>query len=870
MKIARILFKPKWQDKEASVRLAAVSAEQDAELLAALPELTRSDPDARVRLAALKRLGDYERWRERSTGDADAEVRRTARATYLAMLCSDAATNPSLRRRVSELETLSPAEIEIVAVSAKDRELRAAALAMATRPALLAERTIADPDQALRLAALERITDAATLERIAERARKTDKAVSRLARERLETVRIGSGDAVAIAAKARLLCERIEAIMRDPHAGTSLDSIERQWTALGANVPLELQTRFAGAIALLAQFRADKTQAPAAVAALSPAVEADSQPAVTAASENVAIPDAGDVPESEVIPVAQDAAQDEIVVAAAADAASMSVSEALASRARFDAALVAASEESRREREQRQAWLRHVEELIPSYAESLDKGDTASAQAVRGEIAGVCSRLGATPPAVERSLVPLHARYAELKRWQHWSNQRRRRELCDAIEGLIETGAHPDAIATRVREAREEWQRLDAAESGDGAAETSGLTRRFFAASQRALKPAQKYFEKRDAVRDTHRAQVDALLARVDAIAPDAADWKAMASLRHELANELRSLDRFSPRDRTALAKRIKQAIAMLASRFDAHASEVKTAKERLIAQAGALSEKADRNSIRTVRELQQQWTALGEGLRGVDQKQWREFRAACDRVFAGLDAERKERETQTAALHEQAQAIVDEIEALLGEQDIETDALKTRRRELELRWREAASSDRGLDQRWRKALDTLVARSAGREREKRLARYLLALQKYALLRELEHGAGTSDSLAARWDSHPALIPAFANPLDRRWERARSAAMEPPDANTIEAARDALVRMEFATGITSPEVDRQRRMDYQVARLSARMRGTAQATNADTELTEMLTSWFSLPGPLPEELEQRFDSAARAALNALP
>ena len=870
MKIARILFKPKWQDKEAGVRLAAVSAEQDPELLAALPELTRSDPDARVRLAALKRLGDYERWRERSTGDADAEVRRTARATYLAMLCSDAATNPSLRRRVSELETLSPAEIEIVAISAKDRELRAAALAMATRPALLAERAITDPDQGLRLAALARIGDAATLERIAERARKTDKAVSRLARERLETVRIGSGDAVAIAAKARLLCERIEAIMRDPHAATSLDSIEHQWTALGANVPLDLQTRFAGAIALLAQFRADKMQAPAAVAAISPpVVEADSQPAVTATSENEAIPGAGDVPASEVVPVAQDAAQNEIV-AAAADAASMSVSEALASRARFDAALVAASEESRREREQRQAWLRHVEELIPHYAESLDKGDTASAQAVRGEIAGVCSRLGATPPAVERSLVPLHARYAELKRWQHWSNQRRRRELCDAIEGLIETGAHPDAIATRVREAREEWQRLDAAESGDGAAETSGLTRRFFAASQRALKPAQKYFEKRDAVRDTHRAQVDALLARVDAIAPDAADWKAMASLRHELANELRSLDRFSPRDRTALAKRIKQAIAMLASRFDAHANEVKMAKERLIAQAGALSAKADRNSIRTVRELQQQWTALGEGLRGVDQKQWREFRAACDRVFAGLDAERKEREAQTAALLGQAHAIVDEIETLLGDHDIEPETLKTRRRDLEMRWREAASSDRSLDQRWRKALDTLVARSAGREREKRLARYLLALQKYALLRELEHGAGTSDSLAARWDSHPALIPAFANPLDRRWERARSAAMEPPDANTIEAARDALVRMEFATGITSPEVDRQRRMDYQVARLSARMRGTAQATNADTELTEMLTSWFALPGPLPEELEQRFDSAARAALNALP
>jgi len=859
MKIARILFKPKWQDKDATVRLTAIIADQDPELLAALPELTRSDPDARVRLAALKRLGDYERWRERSTGDADADVRRTARATYLAMLCSDAASNPPLRRRVSELETLSPAEIETVATSAKDRELRAAALAMATRPALLAERAITDPDPALRLAALERISDAATLERIAERARKTDKAISRLARERLETVRIGSGDAGAIVAKARLLCERIEVLLRDPHAGTSPDSIQHQWTALGANVPAELQTRFAGAIALLNQFRADKARVSesAAIAAIAPVVEAEPQPPATAVLENEPNTAPADATENETDSLA-------------ADAASSSVSEALASRARFDAALVSASEESRREREQRQARLVHIEELVPRYAESLDKGDTASAQAARNEIAGICSQLGATPAAVERSLTPLHARYAELKRWQHWSNQRRRRELCDAIEALTETGAHPDAIATRVREAREEWQRLDAAEGGDGAAESSGLARRFFGASQRALKPAQKYFEKRDAVRDTHRVQLDALLARVDAVASDAGDWKAMVSLRHELATELRSLDRFSPRDRTALAKRIKQAIAVLATRIDARANEVKTAKERLIAQAGALSEKADRNSIRTVRELQQQWTALGEGLRGVDQKQWRDFRAACDRVFAGLDAERKEREAQTVALAGQAQAIVDEIEALLGEQDLETETLKTRRRELEQRWREVASNDRSLDQRWRKALDALTARSAGREREKRLARYSLALQKYALLHELEHGAGATDTLTARWDSHPALLAAFAQPLELRWDRARAGTIEPDDADTIDAARDALVRMEFATGSASPAEDRQRRMDYQVARLSARMRGAAPTSDADSELIEMLSIWFALPGPLPEELEQRFDAAARTALDALP
>ncbi|HSE13530.1 MAG TPA: DUF349 domain-containing protein [Rudaea sp.] len=847
MKIARLLFKPKWQDKEASVRLAAVAADADPDLLAALPELTRSDPDARVRLAALKRLNDYERWRERSTGDADAEVRRVARAAYITLLCSDAAGNPALRRRISELETLSPAEIETVATAAKDRELRGAALAMTARPALLAERATADPDPALRVAALERITDPAALERIAERARKTDKTISRIARERLESVRIGAGDAGAIATKARVLCEQIEAMLRNPRAGSAHATIEREWAALGASVPAELQTRFAGALAMLKQLLTN-----------------EHKPATTeAAAETAAPPDAPSRTGTDVVEPGPGAPVQ--------DAPPPPVSDAIVSRARFDAALVAASEESRREREQRQALLHRVESLIAQYAQNLDAGDTASAHTVRSELADLCKQLGATPPSVERSLVPLHARYAELRRWQHWSNQRRRRSLCDEIEALAESGVHPDAIASRVREAREEWLRLEAAESGEGTAETSGLARRFHGACQRALKPAQKYFEKRDAVRDVHRAELDALLARADALPADSNDWKAMLALRHELAGALRSLDRFSPRDRTALARRIKHAIAVVAPRIDAHAEQVKAAKARLIEQAGALAAKPDRSAARAARELQQQWTALGEGLRGTDQKQWREFRAACDRVFAGLDAERKERETQTATAAAQARTLVDEIEALVGDAAVDAAALAPRRRDLESRWREVAPNDRALEQRWRHALDALTARAAEREREKRIARYSLALQKYALLRELESGAATDQqSLTERWDAHAALIPAFAAPLDLRWQHARAGEAHAADSDTVDAARDVLVRLEFAAGIASPEDDRQRRMDYQVARLSARMRGTAQSSDPDSQLVDLLSSWFALPGPLPEQLEQRFADAVRSALATLP
>src|SRR5947199_61411 len=80
------------------------------------------------------------------------------------------------------------------------------------------------------------------------------------------------------------------------------------------------------------------------------------------------------------------------------------------------------------------------------------------------------ARPGVAPAELRMQLEQLQPRYAELKRWQHWSNNQRRRTLCTEIEALVDAGMHPDAVATRVHDARDEWQKLNAAEgAGDDA-----------------------------------------------------------------------------------------------------------------------------------------------------------------------------------------------------------------------------------------------------------------------------------------------------------------------------------------------------------------------------------------------------------------
>jgi len=823
MNLARLLFKPKWQDKNAEVRRAAVASAADAELIAALPQIVRADADAGVRLAALKRLGDYEAWRERSTGDADGGVRRAARDVYLALLCSSDARVPALRRRIAELETLSADELERVASQAADRDLRASALAQATRPALLAERAVADPDGAIRLAALERVVDTATLERIAERARKTDKTISRRARELIEARRIGSGDATAVAQKARVLCERMEALVRAPtNDDTVYDAIVRDWNALGSAVPTDLLARYCGADALVRQTRINVQNPPVRAA----------------------------VTDAEEIPV-------EVQAVGAVPSIEM-----LASKARFDAALANAAAEAQRERELRRAHLHEMEQTLPRYAAVLEAGTVSAAHALHDRLLNLGAMVVPLPAALETKIAPLHAHYIELKQQQAWANRRRREMLCDDVERLAQSGLHPDALALRVREAREEWQSLDAAEGLSTNAE-SGPARRFHALCHRVLKPAKAYFDKRDEVRKSHTGEIERLLQETAALSNEISDWKSAGQMRQKLGDALRSLDGVDPRTRTALAKQLKAAIDQLALRLDAHADEVEAAKRRLITRAAALQQQSDGRAVaRDARELQTQWTALGQGRRGSDQRLWKEFRAALDAAFGGLDAARKQRDEQSAAMRTQVESLLAEIEALRADDARE---MKAQLRDIDARWHALGPSDRALEQRYRKAHDAVESSLQGAARRKRLARYTDALAKYALLRAVETGTESTDTILAQCNEHPASTEFIAT-LDARLARATEApAAAEQDENP---ARDLLVEFEFFAGLETPGEDRQRRMHFQVQRLASRMRDRGTAT-PESELARLMNAWFAQT-PQAASLEDRFARAARAGIETLP
>jgi exonuclease SbcC len=894
MKFLRLLVKPKWQHKDAEVRRAAVAQLHDAELEAALPQILRNDTDAGVRLAALRRLDDYELWRERSTADADGALRGVARTTYVQRLMSGAARSvPSLDRRIAELDTLSGDELEQLATSATDTPLRSAALERVKRPSLLVDRAVSDPEPGLRLTALERINDLDALARVAERSRKTDKTISRLAREKLEALRIAAGDADAIALRARQLCERSEALLQQGRGQrvAELAAIDQAWQPLAARAPQALKERLEATLAFLRsdtdeaavqreRLRKVRAQIGVLLLHLDSASAAEIEPLLAEATATlVAAPqelvERGPVEEGVtrmMRRLATLAAQVHEPAPVAVIEPTVLQVDAVAAQARFDATLAAAHEEARRERERTAQRRELLDADVIELERLLENGDISNAHAVHARVEKTAAEL---PPAAQhdKRLVNAQTRYAELKRWQHWSNNEQRKRLCDAVEALSGSGLHPDAVATRVREARAEWLLLDASEGASvpekGERPTQGLGRRFQALCNQALKPARGYFEKRQELRRSNEQDVAQLIARAATVPDDQTDRAAWFALRTELGGGLRALDGVEPRQRKLLAQQLKDGLARIDERLAALNAAAVAGKRELIAKAQRAAQQTDRiAATRELRTLQKQWKDVGSGRRKDDEALWQEFRGICDRVFGELDAQRQQRAADEAQNRADALATIDAMEALASAAPEE---VRAQRREIEARWAALPQHERELEPRWRRALEKLDTQRDEQVRRDRHALFDIAHQRLLLCERVET-QGASDEATAAWQALAAVPGELGAALQARFDAANAGSPARLAESDLDTARDLLVQLDYHSGVETPAEDRQRRMDWQVSRLSQRLR-QGDTTAPREELLDLLSRWVALgglPDPAAGDLRARFETAYAAAVQRLP
>lgn len=890
MKFFGLLRKPDWENKDAAVRLRAVQGSRDAALLARLPELAQTDPDPRVRAAALRRVDDAGLLERRLRGDNDAGVAAAARERLIERLCLaelDVQSAQAVLLHVHDPEVLAQ-----VAERSPHAPLRRTALERIERPSLRIARCIHDPDPELRLWLLQKIDQPEALAKIAEAVRKRDKRLSRAARDKLDELQLAAGDDAALQRRVLAVCERAGRLARELPAQRDalLLELQAEWAGLRAQVAADLQRRADGSLAMAeAAVRAARgepipgragaatVEAPLPAAAeVAPApVPAPAQPDPALEALFAELPDADaedfdTLADALLARAAQHPDSDNAAVQAQQLRLRKAVDERRQQRARQQAAAQA-------EREQQQ------EQQLAALEQALQQGHLGAARHARAAIdARHCGR------ALQRRLGQADEGLAKLERWQRWAGSEARQRLCEQAEALHGSGLHPDALANRVKELQAEWSRLDGIDGAAAPGPEHGLSRRFRGLCQRALAPARPYFEKRRELRGERTGQIQALLQEVMA---DDASLDALLAARKRIRDALAELDGVAPEKRHELGRQLRERLAALDAALKAQREQAALGKRRLIARLRRdLGSAEGAAALALAKAAQAEWRQLPRSERALEDALWKELRELIDPLFARVREQDAAQRARAGEAEAAAQAILDELDALAAAEPERLLHAGAHLEALQARWRaltpavdEAepaarpprdarAGKPRPLPRRGGHPWDARFEAASTRVQAAQAA--ALRARERAQLEAICAAGAVLDQLAAaaaeqRESLHHEFqrieLPADARgPLQQRCQALLDGAAAASADGTAQAELLA-VRAELAAGLDSPAECAELRRQEQMRRLADKLGGRGGESGpqqARALLIELQA--LGLATPDRERLQQRILRAARA------
>lgn len=468
------------------------------------------------------------------------------------------------------------------------------------------------------------------------------------------------------------------------------------------------------------------------------------------------------------------------------------------------------------------AELAKLDEQLAALAAAIDEGHLTDAQTLLGQARTLHDAL---PAAAVRghgkTLGKQAARLAELKDWQTFATSPKREALVQEMQALAASPLEPRLQAERIKALRREWQALGPiTQAADGR-----LADRFNAEAEKAFEPCRAYFAEQAQVRKANLAERRRICDQLEQYLQETdwaqADMKAAERIMRAARDEWR---RFHPVDRNpgkAVEQRFEQLQGRLHDLVKAEWDRNLAAKEAIVHEAEALAE-ADqplREKVEAAKRLQRRWQEVGITPRRPDQRLWRQFRGACDRIFSAREESRQavdaELDEACARIRERLDRFAATLESLAAQHASPA--------ELRRLHQETAELD-GLPASRRRPLQE--------QRAELIRRYgrLLDQQQQAERRERLLELARWDAAAASAEAAPNadLPPPPAGFEDLLDARRAGAGQDAP----FEAARRLTIKAELAAGRESAPEDEPLRLEVQVERLQAGLSGGAASEDA--------------------------------------
>lgn len=448
----------------------------------------------------------------------------------------------------------------------------------------------------------------------------------------------------------------------------------------------------------------------------------------------------------------------------------------------------------------------------------LDEGNSRDAQKVMQQL----QELMAQAPAGFRDqqaayFSRLSARFAELKDWQGFVAAPKRETLCEQMEALAEDKSmQPAAKAERIQALQQEWKELGSA------AMNKALWKRFKAAADLAYLPCKAWFAEQARLREYNQDQRRIICEELEKLVSSeqhlALDEDALDSLMTKVHDEWR---RFNPVNRAEgkrLAERFQKALKPIKDHLYQLRQQHAENKRSLIQAAKALLEEENlRTATATSKKLQEQWRQLGKAPGSLEHQLWKEFRSACDQLF-----ERRDQQHSQQLQEQQANLILAREHLEAAEQALQNKDL------------DAATAS------YQQALQVgQLPRQEKNGWEKQLQAFKQALQQ-----------------AQATQKNQALL----NQFSERWQQLADTPLSEQDSSQ---ARQLVLQLENLAGVPAAAEDQALRMQLQVERLNAGIKGEATPQGKTQEAIALFDTWEatlgSREGPLADRFIQAFE-----------
>jgi len=280
--------------------------------------------------------------------------------------------------------------------------------------------------------------------------------------------------------------------------------------------------------------------------------------------------------------------------------------------------------------------------------------------------------------SLSKKLESIQPQLDELRDWHAFATGPKKNDLCEVMERLIDEPMEPLVRAKKVRKLQQQWRELLAS---DPQADDQ-FWERFKQASDSAYLPCLEFYAKKDKIRANNlqkRLSICESLEQLIAVngwrteaqqsgseqtgsqqqtasqeesasqdqnrnSGNQPDWKAIDKQVNRANQEWNKYQPVPENERESIQNHYNSVLSVVREKLDTEKQTNLESRCQLIEKAIEFYDLEDiEKAIQGVLRLQKQWKELGLTYYKADQKQWKLFREAIDKVFAKRDSLKKQ-----------------------------------------------------------------------------------------------------------------------------------------------------------------------------------------------------------------------------------